>query len=213
MVLGAGLSGISAARRLQQLGVKDVVVLEARERVGGRVHTDAATGWDLGASWLYTPDQHPLWQQVSRTLSPGLGPSGRDHDYEWIHALTTTRGLLLLAPVMHQSWSGMEGPAPRIEPFPDATDTMNCRMGNTAMRVFGADGKELPADLVARAETDFNSLLQQAANSAAAGGEDSSSGGGEGLGLVLDRLRRSMGGREQGAEAGLFEWNASRIEG
>lgn len=33
-----------------------------RDRIGGRVHTEAATGWDLGASWLYTPESHALYQ-------------------------------------------------------------------------------------------------------------------------------------------------------
>jgi monoamine oxidase len=37
-VVGAGYAGPSAARRLQQPG-KSVVVLEARDRVGGRIWT------------------------------------------------------------------------------------------------------------------------------------------------------------------------------
>jgi len=53
IVVGAGLAGITAARLLQDQG-RTVVVLEARDRVGGRMHT-ARDGriTDLGASWIH----------------------------------------------------------------------------------------------------------------------------------------------------------------
>ena len=38
IVLGAGLAGLNAAMLLEEQGLK-VIVLEARDRVGGRVHT------------------------------------------------------------------------------------------------------------------------------------------------------------------------------
>ena|SRR2546425_12984645 len=37
-IIGAGMAGLSAARDLARVGL-DVVVLEARDRVGGRIHT------------------------------------------------------------------------------------------------------------------------------------------------------------------------------
>ncbi len=39
VVIGAGAAGISAARELRQKGY-DVTVIEAADRIGGRVHTD-----------------------------------------------------------------------------------------------------------------------------------------------------------------------------
>jgi monoamine oxidase len=53
-VVGAGYAGLTAARRLVQ-GGRSVVVLEARDRVGGRAWTDHLPGGapiDRGAGWL-----------------------------------------------------------------------------------------------------------------------------------------------------------------
>ncbi|HKP07936.1 MAG TPA: FAD-dependent oxidoreductase, partial [Microbacterium sp.] len=55
IVVGAGVAGLTAARLLTKAG-RRVVVLEARDRVGGRVSTDrhfAGTVTDMGASWIH----------------------------------------------------------------------------------------------------------------------------------------------------------------
>lgn len=54
VVIGAGLAGLTAARELTKAGI-DVIVLEARDRVGGRTCsrlTSDGTLLDLGAQWL-----------------------------------------------------------------------------------------------------------------------------------------------------------------
>ncbi len=55
------MAGISAARTLQAAGYA-VKVLEARERIGGRTHTDSSLGVDidLGAAWIHGPHGNPL---------------------------------------------------------------------------------------------------------------------------------------------------------
>lgn len=61
IVVGAGVSGLSAARALASQGQK-VVVLEARHRIGGRLHTERLDHrvTDLGASWIHGIDGGPL---------------------------------------------------------------------------------------------------------------------------------------------------------
>ncbi|REJ06647.1 FAD-dependent oxidoreductase [Microbacterium bovistercoris] len=65
IVVGAGMSGTTCARILQDAGQR-VLVLEARDRIGGRMNTDRTAGFsvDLGASWIHGIDGSPLWDLV-----------------------------------------------------------------------------------------------------------------------------------------------------
>ncbi|MBL4652528.1 MAG: FAD-dependent oxidoreductase [Flavobacteriales bacterium] len=58
IIIGAGMSGLAAAKELTENGVENVIILEAQDRVGGRVRTDYSLGvaFDEGASWIHGPD-------------------------------------------------------------------------------------------------------------------------------------------------------------
>ncbi len=61
IVIGAGMAGIAAASELRRQG-SSVLVLEGRDRIGGRMWTNASLGHpvDLGAAWLHDAERNPL---------------------------------------------------------------------------------------------------------------------------------------------------------
>lgn len=78
IVIGAGMAGASAASDLRAAGV-DVTVLEARDRVGGRIHSDEAWGApvELGAAWIHALRGNPL---VPLAQESGLALVPTDYD-------------------------------------------------------------------------------------------------------------------------------------
>ena len=67
-VIGAGAAGLAAVLTLQAAG-KSFIVLDARERIGGRSFTYTATlglPFDLGAHWLHAAAQNPFTKIADR---------------------------------------------------------------------------------------------------------------------------------------------------
>jgi monoamine oxidase len=78
VIIGAGVAGLAAARRLQAQG-RRFLVLEARDRIGGRTLTEAFMGVpvDRGAHWLHSAEINPL-VPLARAQGLTLTASTRD---------------------------------------------------------------------------------------------------------------------------------------
>lgn len=85
-IIGAGAAGLGAAHALQRRSVS-CIVLEARDRIGGRAHTIMASPdvtFDLGCGWLHSADRNAfvaIAEQLSFAIDKSR-PPWRDQAYE-----------------------------------------------------------------------------------------------------------------------------------
>lgn len=78
LIIGAGLTGLLLAYKLKQQGIP-VTILEARDRIGGRIHTylsNQETPIEMGATWLGM--QHKALVQLLNELSIPIYPQYMD---------------------------------------------------------------------------------------------------------------------------------------
>ena len=88
IVVGGGFAGATAARELSRAGCR-VVLLEARDRLGGRTWTSSFAGQpvEMGGTWVHWHQPH-VWAELtryglelaeSRQLRPHVRQIGRAH--------------------------------------------------------------------------------------------------------------------------------------
>ena len=85
IIIGAGSAGLACARNIKQAGM-DVVVLEAQDRIGGRLKTSHL--WqdmpvELGASWIHGLQGNPAVELIHNT---GLSLSPTDYDNTQVYS-------------------------------------------------------------------------------------------------------------------------------
>ncbi|KAF5858092.1 hypothetical protein ETB97_004900 [Aspergillus alliaceus] len=105
-VIGAGLAGILAARDLSQKG-HSVVLLEGRDRIGGRTYTTEAFGDQVELGGTYVHWTHPtIWHELQRHDISILPPLNSEKTY-WladgsVHSGTAAEYFETVNPLMMQ---------------------------------------------------------------------------------------------------------------
>ncbi|KAK4446940.1 flavin-containing amine oxidase [Podospora aff. communis PSN243] len=69
-VIGAGLAGLRCAEVLLDGGA-EVTIMEARDRIGGRIHQKNLNGQalDMGPNWIHGTDDNPVWKLAKKKAS------------------------------------------------------------------------------------------------------------------------------------------------
>ncbi len=123
VIVGAGLAGLTTARRLDASGF-DVRVLEARDRVGGRTYTvDAGDGvrHDLGGQWVGPTQDHvaalltELGLRTFPTWTAGDSMAGMGDQLSRYHGRIPRLGLSVLADAL-QAQLRLDRLARRVPP-------------------------------------------------------------------------------------------------
>jgi polyamine oxidase len=170
VVVGAGLAGLAAAQALRNAGV-EVVVVEGRERLGGRTWTADVGGApvDLGAAWIHTPVGNPM-SEVAQLAGVGVTPadptdltklSGWEPEAGWLSStelvppLVLTQAFYGALPALRATLGPDASVADAIAPFlatiPLAPDSADYRRAAFALRLVAEQFESGPAEDLALA--------------------------------------------------------------
>ncbi|MDA3912833.1 FAD-dependent oxidoreductase [Oleiagrimonas sp.] len=147
VVIGAGLSGLYAARLLEQ-GDHDVLLLEARERVGGRILSlsadDGVHAYDMGPSWLW-PAMNPRAARLIEALAATLYPQHVDGGAVMEEASGRVQRLQRTWATEPASMRVYGGIGALTHALRDSLQRTSIRLGTrvTSLRLLGADTVEV----------------------------------------------------------------------
>jgi monoamine oxidase len=104
VIVGAGVAGLAAASELRANGIDDIVILEARDRIGGRIWTDTIGGHipiDLGASWIHGVDGNPVSAIAAKN---DIATHPTDYDNEVVYFQGAGRSRLSDGEALRRFW-------------------------------------------------------------------------------------------------------------
>jgi monoamine oxidase len=155
VVIGAGAAGIAAARALHDAKVS-VVVLEARDRVGGRgwTYRDGDLPLDLGCGHLHSADEND-WAKIA----PSLGFTVDQRPPSWARPAYETNFDLHQQDEYWEAWERLyarldaaaeAGSSARMSDFLEPGGRWNALLGAMATYINGAEFEEMTVREYAR---------------------------------------------------------------
>ncbi len=156
VIIGGGLCGLTLAYRLHKLGLTPMI-LEARNRLGGRIHTtggDGVVAIDMGATWLGRKHMELVALLKELKIEMHEQYMGERAYYEPIS--TGPPQLVTLPPNDEPSYRIAGGSSRLIEALSEGLDHNNIATGETVISI-GSSGKrclvktagrEIAADIV-----------------------------------------------------------------
>ena len=157
VVVGAGIAGLAAACRLRRAGIACVVV-EARDRIGGRLHTVELVGTpvDLGGSWIHHPIGNPLTalcdeHGVARDAGDPL-PSISAYDQAERRRLDHVETETYTRAESEAFWDSVEELSERLAPEATGLDAIESYVADRGLT--GADARRVRQELRAEVEAD-----------------------------------------------------------
>ena len=85
LIVGAGVAGLAAAAELQTQGFHNVVIVEARDRIGGRIWTGTIGGdipVELGATWIHGISGNPV-HEIARSNDISMAVTDYDNEVRY----------------------------------------------------------------------------------------------------------------------------------
>ncbi|CAM1302658.1 PAOX (predicted) [Pycnogonum litorale] len=87
VIIGAGVAGLTCASMLNKDGFTDVTIIEAKDRVGGRVHTTTYGDniIEMGAQFIHQSSVNPAYELMDKHGLIGKAARGKDDFYSFPH--------------------------------------------------------------------------------------------------------------------------------
>lgn len=116
IVVGAGIAGIRCARSLHSEGV-EVVVLEGRDRTGGRIFTDRSLGFPIerGANWIEGRNGNPIAEAAKAAKIKTVLDDSEEAFYAHDGLLLGTKKLAALQEINEEFREGLAAVADEYE--------------------------------------------------------------------------------------------------